>query len=99
MSQNFAKRFYKEVSLDLRGGAYVILLDGRVLKTPKKADLIIEREDRAAQVAAEWEAQEHEINPSLMPATRLMNVACEQTPFRRDDLIAEARNYAATDLL
>ena len=34
-----------------------------------------------------------------MPCTRLMNVACEQTPTRRDDLIAEARRYASTDLL
>jgi len=99
MSQSFAKRFYETVSVEAREGGYAVLLDGRVLKTPKKASLVIDREDRAAQVAAEWDAQEQEINPSLMPATRLMNVACEQTPERRDDLILEARNYAGTDLL
>lgn len=99
MSQSFAKRFYKDVSVDARDDGYVILLDGRVLKTPNKADLIINRRKRADIVAAEWDAQETEINPSLMPATRLMNVACEQTPLRREALISEARNYAATDLL
>ena len=96
---SFAKRFYKEVTVDARDGGYAILLDGRALKTPKKQPLIIDREDRAGFVAAEWDAQVDEINPSLMPCTRLMNVACEQTPTRRDDLIAEARRYAGTDLL
>ena len=99
MSQSFAKRFYKDVTTEARDDGYVILLDGRVLKTPKKALLIIDRYDRAVQVATEWDAQVSEINPSLMPATRLMNVACEQTPSRRDDLVLEARNYAGTDLL
>jgi len=99
MSQTFAKRFYETVRYEPHGDGYAVLLDGRVLKTPKKAELIIDREDRAARVAAEWDAQEREINPSLMPATRLMNVACEQTPQRRPDLITEARRYAQTDLL
>ncbi len=99
MSQSFAKRFYKQVTTERRDGGYVILLDGRVLKTPKKAMLLIDRQDRAACVAAEWDAQEIEINPHLMPATRLLNVACEQTPLRREDLVLEARRYAGTDLL
>jgi len=96
---SFAKRFYKAVTVEARDGGFVVLLDGRVLKTPKKHPLIIDREARAQLVAAEWDAQETEINPSLMPCTRMMNVACEQTPTRRDDLIAEARRYAGTDLL
>lgn len=96
---SFAKRFYKQVTVEARDGGFVVLLDGRVLKTPKKQPLIIDTEARAQLVAAEWDAQVDEINPSLMPCTRMMNVACEQTPTRRDDLIAEARRYAGTDLL
>ena len=96
---SFAKRFYKEVSIGSQEGGYAVLLDGRVLKTPKKQPLVIAREAHAKLVAAEWDAQAEEINPSLMPCTRLMNVACEQTPTRRDDLIAEARRYSGTDLL
>lgn len=95
----FAKRFYSKVTVDAQKGGYVILLDGRILKTPKKQQLIIDQESRAKLVAAEWDAQDNEINPSLMPCTRLMNVAVEQTPTRRDDLIAETRRYAGTDLL
>jgi len=60
----FAKRFYKEVTVEPKDGGYVILLDGRVLKTPKKQPLIIDNEKRAKLVAAEWEAQAEEINPS-----------------------------------
>ena len=85
---SFAKRFYKQVTVEARDGGFVVLLDGRVLKTPKKQPLIIDTEARAQLVAAEWDAQVDEINPSLMPCTRMMNVACEQTPTRRDDLIA-----------
>lgn len=99
MSTTFAKRFYKEVAVTAQADGYVVTLDGRVLKTPKKHPLMMKLERRAALVAAEWDAQIDEINPNLMPCTRLMNVACEQTPSRRDDLIAEARRYAETDLL
>ena len=96
---SFAKRFYKEVTVAARDGGFIVLLDGRVLKTPKKQPLVMVKEAHAKLVAAEWDAQVDEINPGLMPCTRLMNVACEQTPARRDDLIAEARRYASTDLL
>jgi len=98
-SQNLAKRFYKDVALSKINAGFHITLDGRILKTPGKLPLIITRQDRAEHVAAEWNAVETHINPSLMPCTRLMNVACEQTPQRREALIQEARNYAGTDLL
>ena len=99
MNQALAKRFYKDVAIAPQDDGFVVKLDGRVLKTPKKQPLIMGSERHASLVAAEWEAQADVINPSLMPCTRLMNVACEQTPSRRDELISETRRYAQTDLL
>ena len=97
------KRFYKLVTVDevLAGGdsAWRVLLDGRQVRTPGKLLLTLPTKTFAQRVAGEWEAQEERINPSLMPLTRLINVATEQTPTRRDDLLAESRRYAATDLI
>ena len=69
------------------------------LRTPGKLKLSVPSKALAEKLAGEWEAQDERINPSVMPITRLINVAVEQTPDKRGDLIAEARRYAETDLL
>lgn len=98
-----AKRFYSEVTLDADDTGHFIRLDGRALKTPGKRPLRVPAAPIAAQLKAEWDAvppaTDGDINPSVMPVTRLANVASENITDRRDDLIAEARTYAGTDLL
>jgi len=98
-AKGIAKRFYKDVSVGEAEGGYVILLDGRRLKTPRKKLLLTSSQSAANLVAAEWDAQGEDIIPSTMPVTRLVNVTIELTPDNRPDLIAEARKYAGTDLL
>lgn len=99
MSKTHANRFYKNVSVAEHESGYVVQLDGRTLKTPGKHPLIMQKSYQAECVAAEWDAQIEQIKPETMPCTRLLNVACEQTPDNRDGLIAEVRKYAGTDLL
>jgi len=94
-----AKRFYKDVAVEADGAEYAVKLDGRVLKTPGKMALVFARETHANLVAAEWQAQGEDILPHTMPCTRMMNVACEQTPSRRSELAEEFRAYTSTDLL
>lgn len=95
-----AKRFYSSVAVTrLDDGTFGVVLDGRTLKTPGKKTLILPNEAIAEQVAEEWDGVKDEIDPSVMPVTRLANVTCESLPERRDDLIREIRNYAGTDLL
>ena len=94
-----AKRFYKNVAVENRAGVTVVTLDGRVLKTPGKVDLTFSCEAHANLIAEEWRAQDEEILPHTMPCTRMMNVACEQTPSRRSELVKEFRTYTSTDLL
>ncbi len=94
-----AKRFYKDVCVEADVAGYVVKLDGRVLKTPGKKVLAFTSVTRADLVAAEWQAQGADILPGTMPCTRMMNVACEQTPYRRSELAKEYRAYMSTDLL
>ena len=98
-SKRLSKRFYQNVTVEGEGREWRVLLDGMQLRTPGKLKLSLPSKALADRLAGEWEAQGERINPSLMPITRLINVAVEQTPERRQDLIAEARRYAETDLL
>lgn len=99
MAKKFAKRFYKDVTIKPAEGGWLVLLDGRTLKTPGKVILLVPTEKAAQLIAAEWDAQVEYIQPEIMPVTRLLNVAIEQTPDNREALIAEARKYAGTDVL
>jgi len=99
MAKKFAKRFYKQVSVAAAEGGWIVQLDGRTLKTPGKIILLVPTEKAAGLIALEWDAQTDYIRPELMPVTRLLNVAVEQTPDNRDALVAEARKYAGTDVL
>ncbi len=105
-----AYRFYKKVSvkavnvqssqfIDDNARAYGVFLDKRELKTPGKQALHLAKKAHAELVAREWEAQNETIEPHTMPATRLVNVAIEQTPHNRARVIQEGCNYARSDLL
>jgi len=94
-----ANRFYKSVSTREIDGRFHVLLDERVLKTPGKIAFSVPSEPLAEAVAKEWDAQTDKIEPAKMPLTRLLNVALEQTPTRRPDLLEEAKRYTSTDLL
>jgi chaperone required for assembly of F1-ATPase len=90
------KRFYREASVG-EGGR--ILLDGRPVKTPGRRDLALSADALAGAIADEWNAQEREIEPRLMPLTGLANAALDRVA---PDPAAFARGLAAygeSDLL
>lgn len=98
-----AKRFYTDVTVDRDADGHFVRLDGRELKTPGKQPIRVPHAAIAAQIKAEWcavpQAIDGDIDPTVMPVTRLANVASEGVSQRRDELIAEARKYAGSDLL
>lgn len=98
-----AKRFYTDVTVDYDADGHFVRLDGRELKTPGKQPIRVPHAAIAAQIKAEWgavpQAIDGDIDPTVMPVTRLANVASEGVSQRRDELIAEARKYAGSDLL
>jgi chaperone required for assembly of F1-ATPase len=90
------RRFYKAVSV---GQDFAILLDGRGVKTPLKAQLQLPSAAVAEAVAAEWQAQELQINPATMPLTKLANTAIDRASKERCFICEEIKAYAANDLL
>ena len=82
------KRFYKDVSV---GPDLSILLDGRSVKTPMKAKLLLPSAALAEAVADEWRAQVKVINPALMPLTRLANTAIDRVGIERAHIAGEGR--------
>jgi chaperone required for assembly of F1-ATPase len=97
MAESFGmKRFYKEVAITSEGG---ILLDGRPVRTPARAPLILPNSQLAEAVAAEWREQGEEIDPRSMPFTGLSNAAIDRVapdPLAFGDGLAR---YAETELL
>lgn len=93
------KRFYTEVSTAPSGDGHVILLDGRSVKTPKRAPLALPTLALAQAVAAEWAAQGEAIAPGTMPLTGLSNAAIDVIGPDPDIMRAMLGHYAETDAL
>jgi chaperone required for assembly of F1-ATPase len=89
------KRFYKDVSVADRR----ILLDGKTLKTPRGAVLVLPATALAEAVGEEWRAQGDEIVPADMPLTKLANTAIDGVTPRREEVIAEVMAFARHDHL
>ncbi len=87
------KRFYKEVSV---GEDFSVRLDGRPVKTPKKAVLAFPTRAMAELVAEEWRAQGDEIAAATMAQTKCANTAIDKVAGREgrvaEDLLAYAHD-------
>jgi chaperone required for assembly of F1-ATPase len=86
---------------DARGGppGYRLLLDGKALLTPAKADFVVPTRALAEALAAEWQAQEEQVNPATMPLTRLVNSAIDGVAGRRAAVSADIVKYVLSDLV
>lgn len=93
---NVRRRFYKAVSVT---GDLGIALDGRPVKTPMKAPLVLPTRVLAEAVAAEWEAQGEKLDPASMILTRLANTAIDRVAAQRGNIEAEVLDYANSDLV
>ena len=98
MLRPLLKRFYKIVTIG-EGPNFPILLDGRAVKTPKKRALTLPTRALAAAVAAEWAAQDKNINPSAMPLTRFANTAIDGVSDSLAAVAADIVAFAGSDLL
>ena len=90
-----AKRFWTDVTVKDRG----IRLDGRALKTPARADLVLPTDSLAAAIAEEWRAVEGTIDPRAMPLTGLANAAIDRIAPDPVPFAAGLARYAQGDLL
>ena len=93
------KRFYKKAEPVPAAGGHGIALDGRLVETSGKHDLILPSLALAAAVAAEWDAQQSEIRREAMPLTRLAGATIDRSSAQRDVVVQQVADYAGTDLV
>ncbi|HZX84394.1 MAG TPA: ATP12 family protein [Reyranella sp.] len=95
------KRFYKETAVDLGDGGHRILLDGRPMRTPAKAVLVVPTRALAEAIAAEWGAvpDKADINVSYLPLTRLAATGLDRVASQRARVIEDTAKYAGSDML
>lgn len=99
MSEWSLKRFWTSESVVEVEGGYTVQLDGRGIKTPAKAALIVPTQALAQAMAAEWAAQEGEVDPGTMPYTRMANAAIDKVRVQKDEVADLLADYGDSDLL
>jgi chaperone required for assembly of F1-ATPase len=99
MAGKTIKRFYKQAGFEAAEGGFAIGLDGKPVKTPIGHRLQVPTRALAEAIAAEWQAQETEVRPSLMPLTQLASTALDRVGPERSAIVAQMMDYAGTDLL
>lgn len=93
------KRFYKTAATERLGDGWTVSLDGRTIKTPGRAALLLPTQELAQALADEWDAQKEHIDLLAMHLTRLANVAIDRAGDAREGLADEVARYCETDLI
>lgn len=93
------KRFYSQVAIEDEAGGTAILLDGRPVRTPGKAHVLLPNAALAEAVADEWRGQGARIDPATMPLTRLANSVIDGVKGQEGAVVADILSYAGSDLL
>lgn len=98
MSDQQIKRFYKTAGVEPSENGWRVVLDGRPVRTPARAELALPTEALATAIVAEWADQGDFLDVASMHLTRLANVAIDRTRSVRGDMAAEVARYCETDL-
>lgn len=99
MSGWVAKRFWTAAEVAKAEGGFAVHLDGRPIRTPAKAPLIVPTRALAHAIADEWQAQGEKIDPRTMPVTRAANAAIDKVRPQHAEVAALIAEYGGTDLL
>jgi chaperone required for assembly of F1-ATPase len=92
------KRFWEGVAIEAGNGGWAIALDGRPVKTPARAPLVVPAEALADAIAGEWRSAEDEIDPRAMPLTGLANAAIDRVAPEPRAFANGLARYAEADL-
>jgi chaperone required for assembly of F1-ATPase len=93
------KRFYQQATIAPADDGHAVHLDGRAIRTPAKAPLIVPTAPLAEAIAAEWQGQGEQVLPESMPLMRLSATAIDQIARNRAAVVEAVAAYAHTDLL
>lgn len=95
------RRKYLSCEVIATSEGFAPALDGKTMRTPAGEPFLLPNRTLAEGVAAEWNAvgEKAEIDPRLMPVTRLATTAIDRVRTQRDKVIEEIAAYGASDLL
>jgi len=99
MSGWAAKKFWTKTTAAPVEGGFTVQLDGRSVRTPAKAPLVVPTMAMAEAIAAEWDAQEDQVDPATMPVTRSANAAIDKVAHQFDEVADMIADYGDADLL
>jgi chaperone required for assembly of F1-ATPase len=92
------KRFWTEVAVVEQEGGWGIALDGRPVRTPARAPLVMPGKPLADAIAQEWLEAGEDVDPRAMPLTGLANAAIDRVAPDRLAFAAGLARYAEADL-
>jgi chaperone required for assembly of F1-ATPase len=92
------RRFWKSADVIGADGGFGIALDGRRLKTPGRADLVVPTKALAEAIAVEWDDCGETVDPRAMPLTGLANAAVDRVAADKKAFAEGLARYAESDL-
>lgn len=99
MQRPLPKRFYETATVAEVDGGFAVQLDGKSVRTPGRALLMLPTERAARLVANEFAAQDEFINPVTMPVLRLVNTAIDGVATDPQAVLEDILRFSASDLL
>jgi chaperone required for assembly of F1-ATPase len=99
VKRELPKKFFREAQAVKEGDAFGVTLDGRGLKTPKKSTLLVPTAALAEAIAAEWNALDAEIDPALLPLTKIANTVIDGVVGAEKELHDDIVRFISNDLL
>jgi chaperone required for assembly of F1-ATPase len=99
VKRELPKKFFRVAEAVQEGDTFSVRLDGRGLKTPKKSTLLVPTASLAEAVAAEWNALDAEIDPALLPLTKIANTVIDGVVGMEKELHDDIVRFIGNDLL
>lgn len=93
------KRFWKTAETVPDEAGWAVRLDGRPVRTPARALLVVPGEALARAIAAEWDAQGEAIDARTMPMTGFANATLDRVLPALGAFRGQVAAYAESDLL
>lgn len=99
MQTPLPKRFYEQANVAEQESGFAVHLDDKAVRTPARQVLLLPSAAAAQIIADEFNAQEKVINPTLMPATRLVNTAIDGIAQDPQAVLEDILRFAANDMM
>lgn len=93
------KRFYAEAGVEPAEAGFAVMLDGKSVRTPGRAALVLPTDAAARLVADEFAAQVEEIDAMTMPVLRIANTAIDGVAADMDAVAEDIMRFSGSDLL